>query len=134
MQSITSEIHQLFTEREYFSSGVKMLTNGLRILDTTKTAFFGAESLSECQKNMTKILPCRFKQFFELFNTLTVHKCSTSVLTVHKCFRHLQNPTFSSLLFQKGLTYEGHLFFSKYSKFYLHSKKAQINWTNIFLI
>ena len=29
-----------FTEREYFSSGVNMLTNGLKISDTTKTEFF----------------------------------------------------------------------------------------------
>ena len=29
-----------FTDREYFSSGVNMLTNSLKISDTTKTKFF----------------------------------------------------------------------------------------------
>ena len=29
-----------FTEREYLSSGVNMLTNSLKTLDTTKTEFF----------------------------------------------------------------------------------------------
>ena len=36
-----------FTEREYSSLGVNMLTNGLKISDTTKIEFFQTEVLSE---------------------------------------------------------------------------------------
>ena len=53
---------------------------------------FLADFLSEWSKNMTKILPCRFKQSFRPVSILTVHKCSDTEL-----FRHLGNPAFSSL-------------------------------------
>ena len=52
---------------------------------------FRADFLSNWWRNMTKILPCRFKQSFGHFNELTVHKCCETEL-----FRHLSNPSFSS--------------------------------------
>ena len=39
-----------FTEREYLSSGVNMLTDNLKILDTTKTQFFDFISFQSDQK------------------------------------------------------------------------------------
>ena len=45
---------------------------------------------------------------------------------------HLRNPTFSSLSFQKEITYEAHLFFPKYSKFYVDAGNAAKNSENIF--
>ena len=44
---------------------------------------FQTEVLSEWSKNMTKLLPCRFKQFFGPFNMLAVHKCSDTGLLMH---------------------------------------------------
>ena len=40
-----------FTEREYLSLGVNMLTNSLKISDTTKTEFFELISFQSDQKN-----------------------------------------------------------------------------------
>ena len=40
-----------FTETEYLSSGVNMLTNSLKISDTTKTEFFELISFQSDQKN-----------------------------------------------------------------------------------
>ena len=57
-----------------------------------KNRIFWAEFLSEWSKNMTKILPCRFKQSFGLFNMLTIYKFSDTRL-----FRHLSHPAFCSL-------------------------------------
>ena len=39
-----------FTEREYLSSGVNILTNSLKILDTTKTEFFEMIFIQSHQK------------------------------------------------------------------------------------
>ena len=41
---------------------------------------FRADFLSKWSRNMTKILPCRFKQSCRPFNMLTIHKCSVSSL------------------------------------------------------
>ena len=71
-----------FTETEYLSSGVNMLTNSLKISD-----FF-----SEWPKKLTKILPYRFLQCFGAFNMLTVNKCSDTELC-----RQLSNPVFCNL-------------------------------------
>ena len=43
-----------FTEREYLSSGVNMLTDNLKILDTTKTQFFDFISFQSDQKTWQK--------------------------------------------------------------------------------
>ena len=67
---------------------------------------FLVDFFSEWSKNMRKLLPCRFKESFGLFNMLPVHKCSDTGL-----FRHLSNPAFCSLQFQKEITSEAHLFF-----------------------
>ena len=67
---------------------------------------FLVDFFSEWSKNMRKILPCRFKESFGPFNMLTVHKCSDTGL-----FRHLSNPAFCSLQFEKEITSEAHLFF-----------------------
>ena len=61
---------------------------------------FRADFFSEWSKNMTKILPCKFKQNFGAFNMLTVHKCSDTGL-----FRHLSNRAFCNLRFQKQITF-----------------------------
>ena len=55
---------------------------------------------------MTKILPSRFKQCFGAFTMLTAHKGSDAGL-----FRHLSNPAFYPLQFQKQITSEAHIFF-----------------------
>ena len=55
---------------------------------------------------MKKILLCRFKQCFGHFNMLAVHKFSDRGL-----FRHLSNPAFCSLKFQKHITSEDHILF-----------------------
>ena len=73
---------------------------------------FGADFFSEWSKNMTKILPCRFKQSFGHFNMLTVHKCSDMGL-----FRHLSNHAFCSLKFHKRITSEVHRFFQSILNF-----------------
>ena len=57
-------------------------------------------------KKYEKILPRRFKQSFGPFNMLSVRKCSDTLL-----FRHLSNPAFRSLRYQKQITSEAHLFF-----------------------
>ena len=72
------------------SSGVNMLTNSLKISDTTKTQFFKLIFFQSVQKNMRKIVPCWVKESFEPFNTLTVHKCSDTGF-----FRHLSDLAFS---------------------------------------
>ena len=51
-----------------------------------------ADFLSELSKNMTKILPCRFKVYLGPLNMLTLHKCSDIGL-----FIHLSNPAFCNL-------------------------------------
>ena len=76
---------------------------------------------------MRKILPCRFKQGFGVFNILTAHKCSDTGL-----FRLLSMSAFCSLKFQKEITSEARLFFTNNSKFYVESGKAERNWPNIF--
>ena len=53
---------------------------------------------------MTKKLLSRFKKCLGPFNMLTVHKCSDTEL-----FRHLSNPAFCNLKFQKQITCEDHL-------------------------
>ena len=67
---------------------------------------FLADLLPEWSKNMTRILPWRFNQSFRPINMLTLHKCSDTGR-----FRHLSNPAFCSLQFQKQITSEAHIFF-----------------------
>ena len=43
-----------FTEREYLSSGVNMLTNSFKISDTTKTELFELISIQRYQKILGK--------------------------------------------------------------------------------
>ena len=74
---------------------------------------FRDDFLSEWSRNMTKILPCRFKQCFGPCNMLTVHKCSDT-----RVFRLLSKLDSS--------------FFSKYSKFYLDFANEEKNRENIF--
>ena len=73
---------------------------------------FWTDFLNEWSKNMTKILPCRFKQCFGHFNLLTVHKCCDTGL-----FRHLSNPASCSPYFQKQVTSDSDLFFQSISNF-----------------
>ena len=53
---------------------------------------FQVHFLSEWSRNMTNILPLKFKQCFGVFNMLTSQKCSDTRL-----FRHLSNLAFCSL-------------------------------------
>ena len=71
---------------------------------------FLADLISEWSKYMTKILLFRFKQSFWPFNKLTAHKCSDKRL-----FRHLKNPAFCSLSFEKQINSESHVFFQSIS-------------------
>ena len=66
-----------FTEGEYLSSGFNMLTNILKISDTTKTEFFHLKFFQSAQKH-DKLRPCRLHNGFSPFNLLTVHRCSNT--------------------------------------------------------
>ena len=76
---------------------------------------------------MTKKVSRRFKQSFGPFNMLTVHKCSDT-----RPFRHLSNPAFFSLKFQKEIISEAHVFFLKYFEFYVDSGNTAKNTQNTF--
>ena len=83
----------VFTEREYISLGVNMLTNSLKISDNTKTEYLGLIFFLSDQKVWQKY--CREDLSSDSdgpFNLLTVHKCSDTGF-----FRHLSNPAFGSL-------------------------------------
>ena len=71
---------------------VNMLTNSLKISDTSKTIVLELILFHSDKKKMTEILPCRFKRSFGPFNMLTVHKFSDKRL-----FQHLSNSGFCSL-------------------------------------
>ena len=77
-------------------------------------------------KNITKILPCRFKHSFGPFNMLTVHKWSETEL-----YTHLSNLALQSLISERN-NLLGSSFVSKYFKFYIESWKAEKNSKNIF--
>ena len=87
---------RFYREREYFSSGVNTLTNSLNISDTTKTELFKLISPQGDQKNMTKILPCRFNLCFGPFIMLSIHKFSDRAL-----FTHLSSQLFTVYKFRK---------------------------------
>ena len=76
---------------------------------------------------MTKILPCRWKESFGHFNMLSVHKCSDRGI-----FGYISISAFCSLYFHKEGTSEAHVFFSKYSKFYVDFRNGGKNSENIF--
>ena len=89
-----------------------MLTNSLKISDTTKTYFFDLIFFKSVKKNMRKIVPCWFKQSFKRFNMLTANQCSNTGF-----FRHLSNPACSIPYFQIEITTLTHLFFQSIPKF-----------------
>ena len=99
-----------------------MLTNSLKTPHTTKTEFSELISFESDKKNMTKILPCRFKQSFRTFIMLTFHRCCDTGL-----FEHVNNSTICSLHFQKEITSDVYRFLKKYSKFYVDFGKAKKN-------
>ena len=61
---------------------------------------------------MTKKPPCRFKHSLGHFKMLSVHKYSDT-----GPFRHLNNPAFCTLYFQKEITPGDHNFFQSISQF-----------------
>ena len=73
--------------------------------------------------NMIKVMWCRFQQCFGMSTMLLVEGSSKTVL-----FRHLSNHVFEALNFGNKKTYEGHLFWSKRSKFQIDFKNAAKNW------
>ena len=87
---------------------------------------FQADFLSDLSKNMTKIQLCKFKQSFENFNMLTVHKGSEKRL-----FTHLSDHCFADYDFRNKFLWSSS-FSWKYFKFYLYFVNAAKNWTNIF--
>ena len=89
-----------------------MLTNCLKISDTTMTEFVKLIFFQRDIKNMSKILPCSFEQCFGPFDMLTVYKCSDTGL-----LRHLSNADFCSLKFEKQITSEVHIFFQSVQNF-----------------
>ena len=97
-----------------------MLTNTLKIWDTTKTEFFELIFFLNDQKIRQKFSRARFKQCFGPFNMLAVHKCSDTGL-----FRHFNNPVFCSLKFQKQITSEDHLLYQSIPNFRQISEMAE---------
>ena len=73
---------------------------------------FRGDSFSEWSRNITKILPWRFKESFGPFSMLTVHKCSDIGI-----FRHLRNLAICSLYFKKEITSKDHLLFQSIRNF-----------------
>ena len=73
----------------------------------------------------------RFQQRFGVFTMLLIEGSSDERL-----FRHLCNHVFRSPENQKYISYEGHLFFWKYSKLNLNfenaKKKKKKNWEKVF--
>ena len=70
-----------------------MLTNSLKISDTTKIKFFELIfSQSDQKKKWQKYCRLDLKQCFGAFNMLTAHKCSDTGI-----FRYLSNLAFYSL-------------------------------------
>ena len=96
---------------EYLSSAVNVLTNSPKI--------FPNELPSEWSINMVKVLLFRFQQSFGPFTMLLVAGSSETGR-----FRYLFNHLFRSLKFQKYISYEGDVFFWKYSKLNLDFQNA----------
>ena len=69
-----------FTEREYFSSGVNMLTNIFKISDTTKTEFLERISFQSDQKSWQRY--CR-ADLSSVSDTLT---CGLSIIVLTRGF------------------------------------------------
>ena len=85
----------LIAEREYLSSGVNMLTNILKIIDTTKTLFFDLIYFESDQKIWQKI--CR--EDLSSVSDLLTSWLSISLVD-RELFGHLSNlsnPAFCSL-------------------------------------
>ena len=116
-----------FTEREYLSSGINMLTSNLKIFETTKTEFLELDIFQSDQKIWQKY--CR-ADVSSLSHPLTCW-LSQSVLK-QGLFGHLSNCAFCSLYFLKQITSEAHLFFLKYFKFYIDCGNPEKNSENIF--
>ena len=87
-------LHQtlVFTKGEYSSSGVNMLTNSLKILDTTKREFFELIFFQSDEEIWQKYCRTDLTSLSETFNMFTIHKCSDAGL-----FGHLSNPTSCSV-------------------------------------
>ena len=115
-----------FTEREYLSSGVIMLTNSLKITDTTLTKFLELIFFQSDQKIWQKY--CR-AGLSSLSDTLT---CWLSISVLKRSFfGHLSIPA-CSLKFQKQITSKAHLFFQSISKLYVDFGNWEKSRANIF--
>ena len=76
---------------------------------------------------MIKALSLRLSQCFGLFSMSPVERSSQTGV-----FRHLSRHVFRGRWFRKYISYEGHLFFWKCSKFNTEAKSAQNNSEKIF--
>ena len=103
------------------SSGVNMLTNSLKISDTTKTKIFQLTFLQSHRKMWQK-----YCDSAPLTSWLFI-----SVL-IRDFFWHLSKLAFCSLEFQKQITSKAHLFLKSIPNFMQIPQNAQKNWANIF--
>ena len=90
------------------SSGVNMLKNSLKVLDTTKREFVEPILFLNDQKIWQKFCRADLSSASDtlIYWLSTVHKCRDTGL-----FRHFSNPVFCSLQFQKQVTSEDHHLF-----------------------
>ena len=76
---------------------------------------------------MINVLLFRFQQFLGPSTMLLVQGYSEAIL-----FWYLSNSVFGSPQFRKYVSYECHLFFWIFSKFYLDFKNVDKNWEKLF--
>ena len=103
--------------REYLLLTVNVLKNSPNFLSITKRDFSELKLPSEWSINIVKMLSFRFQHCLIPCTMLFVQGFSEMRL-----FRHLSNNVFENPQFRKYIGYEGHLFFWKCAKCYLHFK------------
>ena len=91
-------------QRKYLSSGVNMLTNSLKIIDTSKTLFLKIIFFQSDQKIWQKY------SLADLSSVSDHLTCWLSIrFLVTGLFEHLSNSAFCSLYFQKQITSKAYL-------------------------
>ena len=119
-----------FTEREYLSLGVNMLTNNLKISDTTETQFFELISFQSDRKIYRKYCCADLRSDSDPLDPLT---CWLSISVLTRGFLVISvTPHFAVYNFWKKNNLWGWSCFSKYSKFCADFGNAEKNWENIF--
>ena len=114
----------VFTEREYLLSGATMLTNSLKITDTTKTELLELISFQSDQEISQK--NCRADSC-SVLDRLTCW-LSISVMT----FLGIKITLILQSLIQETNNIWSSSFVSKYFKFYVDFRNSEKIWANIF--